>query len=78
MPEPPLRLGRLSAGPVVPHHDLDTPEVADVITAWLLGAVSAVYMIAALFAPSPNDFVNCCVVGYLAARTAGYWWEDSE
>lgn len=43
----------------------------------LLSVISVVYLSAALVVPDPHSFVNCCVVGYLAARAASIMWEDS-
>ena len=48
------------------------------ITSWLLALVAGTYLVAAVYVPDPGDFVNCCMVGYLAMRTAAYWWEDSQ
>lgn len=45
---------------------------------WILAVISVVYLSAATMMIDPHDFVSCCIVGYLAARTAGYWWEDSQ
>jgi hypothetical protein len=43
---------------------------------WALALTAVVYLTAAVFAVDPGDFVNCCVVGYLASLTARNSWED--
>jgi hypothetical protein len=40
--------------------------------------IAVVYLSAAPFVPDPGDFVDCCVIGYLAAVTARNSWEDTE
>lgn len=44
----------------------------------VLSVISAVYLSTALIVPGAGNFLNCCVVGYLALITASNWWEDSQ
>jgi len=44
----------------------------------ILSMIAVVYLSVATVVPDPHNFVNCYIVGWLAAAAARNSWEDTQ